>query len=83
MRSPSASDAPASSSHKGSPNDSHKVTSHQEDAASIKEADFDLQASSFESNHPKKNLGVFVVICMGWNICNSWAGVAVTCCCSR
>jgi len=78
MRSSSVSDAAASSSQKGSPNESHKVTSHQEDAASIKEADFDLQASSFESNHPKKNLGVFVVICLGWNICNSWAGVAVT-----
>lgn len=78
MRSESGS-TPASSSQKGSPNDYHLKTAQHDEIASIKDADFDdLQASSFEANHPKKNLGIFVVICLGWNICNSWAGVAVT-----
>lgn len=26
----------------------------------------------------KRDLSSFVVICLGWNICNSWAGVSVT-----
>jgi choline transport protein len=38
----------------------------------------DLTSSNTAVGSPKKNLSIFVVICLGWNICNSWAGVAVT-----
>jgi len=53
-------------------------TAHNEEGAALAEITTVKAGSSFEANRPRKDLGVFVVICLGWNICNSWAGVAVT-----
>lgn len=34
--------------------------------------------SIFADQRLRRNLGFVAVVCLGWNICNSWAAIAVT-----